>query len=108
MKEIQFDINKKPKLQYEKVVYLVDKTNVRLMQQYVDKYYHNNKIWENYSCTDWFDDYIVKKIHTNPNDNYVMYFWHKRISGGDIKDEGDYIYGYDIYYIVPQPVMTIE
>lgn len=39
MKKIKFNINERPKMEVEKVGYLVDINNVDIMRQYVDNYY---------------------------------------------------------------------
>ena len=38
-KIVIFDINEKPKLVSDHVAYLVDKSNINLLRQYVAKYY---------------------------------------------------------------------
>lgn len=65
MKKIKFDITKRPKTDAEHVAYLVDNSNVKLMSQYIEKYY---------SHIEWYNRIIVDKIHQNPENEYILYF----------------------------------
>ena len=109
MKKIKFDITKRPKTDAEHVAYLVDKENVDIMRQYVDKYYRTSSGYFK-SWPKWFDEIIADKIIQNPSSTYYLYFGNKQ---SICWDEG-YIdvaerYGYEIYYVVSIPeIITME
>ena len=112
MKKIQFNLNERPKMDAEHVAYLVDKTNVDLIQQYIEKYYSQVPNWHK-SRIDWYNRIIADEIRQNPEKEYILYFGKKSIGWDDAHDTVyeaiAYSENYDIYYIIPQPtVMTIE
>lgn len=120
MKEIKFNINEKPQLRNASVAYVIDKTNVDVMCQYVNKYYGHIQAWEKHSWTDWYNAVIAGRIRKNPNDSYILYFQHNSLSwdynnlpGSSAWDYNKsaiaYRHGYDMYYIVAAPALiTIE
>ena len=62
-KIVIFDINEKPKQVSDHVAYLVDKSNINLLRQYVAKYYRyltTSPIGTTW--TKWFDDIIGNSI----------------------------------------------
>lgn len=109
MKEIQFNLNERPKTDAERVAYLVDKTNVDLIQQLIEKYYTEWLVTYN----EWHGKPVIDRIHLNPEKEYIIYFGTKSIGWDDAHDTVyeaiAYSENYDIYYIIPQPtVMTME
>lgn len=110
MKEIQFNINEKPKTYEAQAAYLVDKSNVDLIAQYVKKYYPQTPLYWDTSCIKWYNKIIADKIHQRPDAKYFIYFCENELSWDYYNDEATaFAYKFDIYHIVPQPtVMTLE
>lgn len=108
MKEIQFDINEKPTYVTEHVAYLVDNINVKLMRQYIEQWYVHPI--SGYSWSLWFDDVIGDKISKNLDNKYYLYFKSEQSLGWDkiIDDSVAESHEYDVYYVVPYQVMTME
>ena len=77
MKKIKFNINERPKSEAEQVVYLVDKANVDIMRQYVDKYYSEYDTGIE-SWSKWFEHMIADKIMQHPSNSYYLYFENER------------------------------
>ena len=110
MKEIQFNINEKPKTYEEKAAYLVDKTNVGLIAQYVKKYHpHTPLDWGN-SGIEWYNRIITNRIRQKPDAKYFIYFFDERLGWDEYTNGATaFVYKYDIYHVVPQrTVMTLE
>ena len=101
MKEIQFNINEKPKTENEQVAYLVDNANVDIIQQYVDKYY--NQSWSH-----WFCDDISNKIKKKPSRKFYIYFTENTVGYDYYTHSIANKNGYDIYYVIANSLMTLE
>lgn len=119
MKEIQFNLNERPKTEAEHAAYLVDKTNVDLIQQYIENYYSQAPNWYKShfdgfmykSRIDWYNRIIADKIRQNPEIEYILYFGTNSIGWDDAHDTVyeaiAYSENYDIYHVVP-PITVIE
>lgn len=109
MKKIIFNINEKPKTQEEQVAYLVDKTNVELIAQYIEKYYTNKPWYCSKPWIDWYNEHIANEIRLNIDKKYILYFGEQSLGWDEDYNAVAYEYNYDIYYIFPQPTLiTIE
>lgn len=101
--KVFFDINQKPKQSSEQAAYLVDKNNVHLIQQYVKKYYETCRT----EC-EWFDKTIVEQIKHNPDNKYLIYFNDTGLVWGFGQNAVAYKKGFDVYYVIPNGLMTCE
>ena len=100
-KIVIFDINQKPKLALGDVAYLVDKSNVDLVRQYIDKYYqYIDSAPTVSSWTEWFDENIGCFIESNPDDRFILYFDRYGLGWDNDQDAVAYDDDYDIYYVV--------
>ena len=105
---IIFDINQKPQLAIDDVAYLVDKSNVDLLRQYVDKYYQDT-VPSGSSWSEWFDSRIGNYIECNINNEFILYFKDNSLGWDNGDDAVAYDDGYDIYYIQrPKQLMKVE
>lgn len=99
-KIVIFDINEKPKLVSDHVAYLVDKSNINLLRQYVAKYYRYlttspiRTTW-----TKWFDDIIGNSIECSIDDKFILYFDSNSLSWDYDRTAVAYDFGYDIYVV---------
>lgn len=99
-KIVIFDINEKPKQVSDHVAYLVDKSNINLLRQYVVKYYRyltTSPIGTTW--TKWFDENIGCFIESNPDDRFILYFNRYGLGWDNDQDAVAYDFGYDIYVV---------